>query len=164
MKSHGHTKGRSYTKIYTAWKAMKQRCTDPGHKDWHSYGGRGISFCDRWASFEAFFEDMSPRPDGSSLDRKNTNGDYCKDNCRWATNAQQSRNTRRNVMVTVGDKTLCVKDWSKHLGIVDSAIWTGAKVKRMSVGEYIARRLSGTLPRSGHGPAIRALPQGPAAL
>ncbi|MEY9421532.1 hypothetical protein ABIF69_007974 [Bradyrhizobium japonicum] len=74
---------------------MIQRCTNPHTKAFKNYGGRGITICDRWRrSFEAFLADMGEPPDGHTLDRKNNDGCYEPDNCRWATRAEQKLNQR----------------------------------------------------------------------
>lgn len=77
------------------WKAMIQRCTNPNDRRWKDYGGRGITVCQRWReSFEAFYADMGPRPDGLSIDRVNNDRGYSPQNCQWATREQQARNKR----------------------------------------------------------------------
>lgn len=75
---------------------MKERCYNESEKNYALYGGRGIQVCARWVgSFPAFLEDMGERPPGKTLDRKNGDGNYEPGNCRWATRAEQSRNTCR---------------------------------------------------------------------
>jgi len=84
----------SKTKLYKVWAAMLQRCENPKCRNYKNYGGRGISVSKEWHDFETFKSDMGERPLNTSLDRINNNGNYCKENCRWATSEQQSANRR----------------------------------------------------------------------
>jgi hypothetical protein len=92
---HGYSPvGRTPT--YRSWSSMLTRCTNANASDYKWYGGRGITVCDRWRTFENFLEDMGERPDGKTIDRKNPHGNYNKRNCRWATPAQQRNNQQRS--------------------------------------------------------------------
>jgi hypothetical protein len=71
---------------------MIQRCENPKAANWPRYGGKGVTVCDRWHSFEAFLEDMGERPPGMTLDREKGHIGYQPDNCRWATLEQQNAN------------------------------------------------------------------------
>jgi len=77
---------------YTSWAAMKTRCTNPKHNRYKLYGGRGITFDPRWDDFLVFLADMGPRPHKFSIDRIDPNGNYCKENCRWADYSTQNKN------------------------------------------------------------------------
>jgi hypothetical protein len=117
--AHLTTHGQSKTSLYKIWNNMKQRCTNPSGPRWSKYGGRGITVCERWASsFENFAADMGPRPSPAhSIDRINNNGNYEPGNVRWATTAEQNRNTSRNIKVTINGKTRVMKDAAIDAGI-----------------------------------------------
>lgn len=88
------THGRSGCKMYKAWFAMKDRCQNPNNQAFHHYGGRGISFDPSWDKFESFLKDMGERPNNTTLERVDNDGNYCKENCIWATRKVQQRNRR----------------------------------------------------------------------
>ncbi len=109
--------GGSYSRTYTSWKKMLQRCENPRDKRYPEWGGRGIKVCDRWHDYAAFLSDMGERPAGMSIERENNDGDYEPGNCRWASAADQVRNRRNTRMVTIDGVTLCLKDWARQRGI-----------------------------------------------
>jgi hypothetical protein len=94
------THGMETTKVYDVWASMKARCQNPKHAAWVDYGGRGISVCARWQSFENFFADMGEPPPGLTLDRINNDGNYEPNNCRWADWATQNNNKFRKFFTT----------------------------------------------------------------
>ena len=103
---------------------MKQRCLNENRPDFPNYGGRGITICDEWKnSFERFRDDMlSSYEAGLTLERIDVNGNYCKENCRWATRKEQVNNTRRSRHITHEGVTKTLTQWSEFLGIKKSTL------------------------------------------
>lgn len=115
---HGHARndaGRSPT--YRSWEVMRARCQNQNDDNFPSYGGRGIKVCQRWQVFSNFLADMGERPARTTIDRKNPNGDYEPNNCRWASPIQQARNRRNTLNVTYQGQTKNLKDWCEEIGI-----------------------------------------------
>jgi hypothetical protein len=93
--THGHTTGDTQTRTYTSWSKMLYRCRTSTCHAYADYGGRGISVCERWLSFENFLADMGERPEGKTLDRwPDNDGNYEPGNARWATPKEQQANRR----------------------------------------------------------------------
>lgn len=80
---------------YNSWHQMKQRCLNKNDKRYHDYGGRGITVCEEWMTFEGFFNDMGVKPSPDhSIDRIDNNKGYYKENCKWSDRREQQRNQR----------------------------------------------------------------------
>lgn len=107
------------SKFYGVWNNMHSRCRNPKNSRYNFY--RHIKICDKWAKFSGFYEDMYPSyKQGLSLDRIDNHGDYCKENCRWATATEQARNTRnveRAKRFEFRGETKTIREWSEEYGI-----------------------------------------------
>lgn len=97
LEVHGKTSGGN-SKIYRIWSNMITRCSNPKASNYKYYGGRGIAVCEDWKLFANFFRDMGECPDGLTLDRIDVNGNYEKQNCRWADWATQCSNKRKKIL------------------------------------------------------------------
>jgi len=137
---HGES-NKEITAEYRAWENMKRRCDNPSGNRFKNYGGRGISVCTEWLlSYDSFSTDMGKRPTiHHSLDRKDVNGNYCKDNCRWATREEQQANTTRNTFYTFLGKRLIRNEWIKRFDICDSSFIN--KIKKHSFEEIAQKHL-----------------------
>lgn len=144
--------------LYWAWKAMKQRCQNPRCHAYHNYGARGITVCDEWQKFEPFCEWALENgyQKGLDLDRRDNDGNYSPENCRWITRRENTNNRRNTIMIDVDGVILPETVWSERLGIGRTLIkqW----MKNHGV-EYTASRIrdiqqNGYVPKNygyGHG-------------
>ena len=115
---HGYYK--NYKKVMVSYKSMMSRCYYENDARYSDYGGRGIKVCDRWLSVDNFFEDMlDTYKDGLTLDRKDCNGDYCKENCQWADRSWQSYNQRMSSNNTSGKTGVY---WNKRKNLWETKI------------------------------------------
>lgn len=110
--------GMTNSKAYRVWYGMFRRCLDPDFKHYNRYGGRGITVSEEWQqSFSKFYKDMGDPPKGATLERKDNDKGYCKENCRWATRLEQSVNRNNNVPMTVNGVTKSLAEWVKERGL-----------------------------------------------
>ena len=114
--------GMSRSATYNSWESMMGRCFNENDDRYSSYGGRGITVCDRWRKFENFLYDMGERDKWLSLDRIDNDGNYTPENCRWATASEQQRNRRANRLIEYRGETRCVAEWAEYLGINQSTL------------------------------------------
>lgn len=122
--------GLSHLPEALIWRAILGRCTNKNHTSYADYGGRGIKVCESWKTdFLAFYEDMGPRPSpGHSVERKNNDGPYSPENCRWATKAEQDSNKRTSIKVTIKGRTQTVAQWADELKINRKTVY--ARIQR----------------------------------
>lgn len=118
-RAHSLTHGMSSSPEYVIWSGIKQRCYNQNNPDYHHYGERGITVCDEWKeSFESFYRDMGPRPSARhTVERKDNDKGYSKENCCWATQIEQSNNRRTNIFYVHNDTAKTMKTWCRELGL-----------------------------------------------
>lgn len=121
--THGATINQKWTAEYRVWAGVRARCLYPDSHAYPRYGGRGITICPTWDDFQVFLTDMGRRPAGMTLDRKDNNAGYSKDNCRWATSKEQNRNRRDNRMLEFRGETKCLAEWAEVFGIPTGKVW-----------------------------------------
>lgn len=126
LKNEGNNKrhGERYTRLYGIWKGIKERCNTPSNTAYKNYGARGITYCKEWEEYLVFKEWALSHgyTDELTIDRIDVNGDYCPENCRWATPKEQANNTRHNRYLTYKGKTQSIALWSDELGIPKATI------------------------------------------
>ena len=126
VKSKTHTKhGMSQSRIYRIWSNMKARCECKTNDAYSIYGGRGISVCKEWHDFETFEKLAKENGYGEKLtiDRIDNNGNYCPENCRWATAKEQGNNTRSCRKITYKGKTKTMRGWEEEMGLSKGVIY-----------------------------------------
>ena len=131
MALYGKTHGMRFSREYRIWDGMKKRCFSPACASYKNYGAKGVSICEKWMSFEGFFEDMG-LSNGLCLDRIDNTKGYSKDNCRWVTHKQNNRNKTNNVIVE--GKTL--SEWSETTGISQQVI--SYRIKKLGMSPIAA--------------------------
>lgn len=110
-----------FTITYNSWASIKNRCNNPNDTHFSDYGGRGIKVCDRWLGehgFENFLADMGERLSKDySIDSIDVNGDYCPENCRWATSKEQANNKRNNLIIEHEGEIRTLPEWCDYFGV-----------------------------------------------
>lgn len=115
-------KGVKPNTTYTVWRSMRVRCSEPKAQSYPRYGGRGVTVCDRWQSFENFLADMGECPHGLTLDRINNEGNYELTNCRWATRKEQQTNRAMTRWLAYNGRKYCLADLARLAGCSDEVL------------------------------------------
>ena len=139
------THGMSFSPEYRSWVEMKRRCYNHKSIGWKNYGGRGITVCERWINnFKAFLDDMGLQPFGTSIDRIDSNGPYCNENCRWATAREQGSNRKSNRLLTMWGFTFTLGKWAAMYGLNKSTL-----LARVNRGWSLSKALTAPVKKFG---------------
>ena len=128
--------GGTNTRLYSIWRNMKCRCSCPTASKYEIYGGKGISVCPDWKRFEGFrdWALLHGYSDDLSIDRINSNGNYCPENCRWVSYKVQANNTSQNHIISFCGKSMDISEWAEYLGfsykVLSERIRRGWSIKR----------------------------------
>lgn len=117
-------------RLHNIWALMKYRCNTESSPDYPLYGARGVTVCPEWMSSFAAFRDWALANgyrDDLTIDRRKNDGNYCPENCRWATAAEQARNRRDNVFIELDGERKTVSEWAREYGIEPSTIYRRLK-------------------------------------
>ena len=126
-KTFQKTHGMTLTTEYEIWSSMKKRCGNPASAAYPRYGGRGITVCSEWGKFENFYADMGPRPAGMSIERKDNDKGYSKDNCVWAGDIIQANNRKNVRKFQIGDVQGSIAEICRALGMPRATVWARLK-------------------------------------
>jgi hypothetical protein len=121
-KKHGQSTckdGKNGSRFYNIWSGMRTRCNNPKSKDYKWYGAKGISVCPEWNDFSAFYKWAIENgyDDNKTIDRKQSNGNYSPENCKWSTTKEQLQNRSCTRYVTIYGVTKTLSEWSEDTGI-----------------------------------------------
>lgn len=152
IKTHGMTN----TPTFKVWQGIIARCERPSSISYKYYGAKGIKMCERWRnSFLNFLEDMGERPQGMTIDRKDSSADYSPENCKWATIHQQNNNKSDTRHILFNGKTMNMTQWAKEIGTSPSALHHRIANMGMSIEDALTipfsrsnAGTSGKLPRA----------------
>lgn len=132
--------GRS-TPLYAVWASMKARCMNPKCSDYSRYGSRGIGVCEEWREFDGFrvWANKVGYRRGLTLDRKDNDGNYCPENCKWSTMKEQSNNRSNSLNIAIGGKIQTFAQWCEELGVNYFTVYYYVKTKKLTPQAAIER-------------------------
>lgn len=125
--------------LMKTWRMMHERCRNSKINGYELYGGRGITVCKRWNSLEAFISDMGTRPDGTTLDRIDVNGNYEPGNCRWSTLSEQAKNKRDSVIIDHDGISETLAGWARIFGYTSGALYNWMHKYKKTHAETVDR-------------------------
>jgi len=120
--NYAHKHGLKNTKAYSAWIDIMRRCYDKKRPAYKYYGARGIKVCNKWLNVVNFISDMGQPKPQMTIERVDNNKNYSKNNCKWATQKEQSRNKRTNYKIKFNGTEKCLVDWAEQFGLKESTL------------------------------------------
>lgn len=142
--NHRSKKQKNNPRLYNVYMSMKKRCNNPTHPAYPDYGGRGITICEEWNTFEAFCDwalttgyDENAKHGECTIERIDNSKGYSPDNCRWVNMLEQSNNKRNNRFLTFQGKTQTVTQWSRECGFRENVLY-----QRLAKGWSVEKALS----------------------
>lgn len=143
--------GMSQSNEHSIWRKMHDRCYVPNDKSFHRYGARGIVISNRWrigedgmSGFQCFYQDMGPRPSKRySVERRDNDGPYSKENCHWATRKEQAGNTRSNIRINWEGKQICLKHLAELKGANPSVVYARYVTLKWSIEDSLSIPVGG---------------------
>jgi len=132
---------------YSIWRGIRKRCFNKNCKAYPDYGGRGITISPEWSDFLVFYKDMGPKPSEThTIERIDNDGNYCKENCRWVTQAEQMANTRKTHFITYNGETRHLSAWARKIGLSEDCLERRLNKLKWTVDKSL------TTPNRGWGP------------
>lgn len=141
-------------KIYDVWRGMIQRCSNKSHISYQYYGGKGVTVCDRWVeNIDNFIDDMGEKPQGHTLDRIDSKGNYSPSNCKWSTIMEQNNNRSSIRMLTFNGETMNLSTWAKKINTSPPALHY--RIVKLKLPVSIALTTPFTKKNCGHNSILR---------
>lgn len=126
---------------YDAWLRMRNRCLNPKDKDWHNYGGRGVTICPQWlTSFQTFLKDVGPKPERSRLlwlGRLDLDGNYTPENVAWLRHQRQISHRRYCHRIPVGGQAMTIQEAGPVIGLPAMTLRRRLLVRRLDLSEAV---------------------------
>ena len=142
--NHRSKKAKNNPRLYNVYSGIKKRCNNPNNGGYPEYGGRGITLCHEWKTFDAFCDwalangyDENAAHHECTIDRIDNSKGYSPDNCRWVNMIEQANNKRNNKMLTFNGKTQTMAEWTRECGFKNGVI-----SQRLSRGWSVEKTLS----------------------
>lgn len=143
MSKGNYIHGLSRHQLYGVWSTMKARCANTKNKKYPRYGGRGITVCEEWQTFEPFYEWAMANGyrNNLTIDRIDNDGDYCPENCRWVTLQKQANNTSKTIKIEFNGETKTLSEWAEIIGVDRVCLWKRIYLRNWPIAKALTTPL-----------------------